>query len=137
MMILLKNENYKEDALKSFKDALQCLSNEMSLLNATQILLKQKQDGFVNSDLYKQLIVKATILGSCLNAIHNCIDAIKRSMRLIDVVATEKCKDGNGVLEKSKHFMELERDEQGKSSFKSKDLKLSDKESYTLTFKTI
>ncbi|CAG0890702.1 unnamed protein product [Darwinula stevensoni] len=43
--ILLKEEGYKEEALSSFKSALTCLSNEMSVLNATQLLLEQKQAG--------------------------------------------------------------------------------------------
>ena len=68
-LLLLKEENYIENALKSFENALQCLSNEMSVLNTTQLLLEQKQPLFVNSDLYKQLNVKATIFGSYLNGI--------------------------------------------------------------------
>jgi superfamily II DNA/RNA helicase len=89
-LILIKAENYKENALKSFENALQCFSNEMSVLNTTQLLLEQKQSLFVNSDLYKQLNVKATILGSYLNGIQGCITAIKTSLRLIDVVEVEK-----------------------------------------------
>ena len=128
-LIRLKNENYKERALKSFKNALLSLSNEMSLLNTTQLILEQKQIGFVNSDLYKQLNIKATILGSYLNGIQGCIDAIKRSLRLIDVVATERNEEGNNVLEKIQYFYE-----QAKNAFVGDDLKLNSKQSYSLTF---
>ena len=113
-LIQLKDANYKENAIISFKNALHSLSNEMSLLNTTQILLEQKQPGFVNSDLYKQLNVKASILGSYLNAIQGCIDAIKRSLRLIDLVATEKCDEADGVIERTTYFNELQRNNQEK-----------------------
>ena len=136
-LILLKEADYKNKALKSFQDALNCLSNEMSLLNSTQILLEQKQAGFVNSDLYKQLNVKATILGSYLNGIQSCIEAIKRSMRLIDVIETKKYDEGNTVLKRIRHFYELERNEQERTAFKGKVLKLGNNESYSIIFNSL
>jgi len=133
-LIKLKETNYKEKALKSFKDALHCLLNEMSLLNTTQILLEQKQVGFINSDLYKQLNVKVTILGSYLNATQSCIDAIKRSLRLIDLVATKEFKEGNNVLERTLYFKELQRNEIKKNAFIEETVTLNGNESYSLMF---
>ncbi|CAG0891532.1 unnamed protein product [Cyprideis torosa] len=103
----------------------------MSVLNAVQLLLEKKQPGFSNSDLYKQLNIKATILGSYIRGVNSGIDAIKRSKRLIDVVTVkeehEKTKESGTTLKKRtiKHFNELERNEKEKSKFlNNKDLKL-------------
>ncbi|CAG0914726.1 unnamed protein product [Notodromas monacha] len=130
-----QKEGYKDRALSAFKSALTCLSNEMAVLSATQLLLEQKQTGFLSSDLYKQLNIKATILGSYLSSVNDSMNAVKRSKRLIDVVSVHKHKDGAAVMETIKYFNEQERLETDLSTFKNnKDLKVSDKERYSLIF---
>ena len=133
-LILLKEDNYKEKALASLRTALKCLSNEMSVLNATQLILEQTQVEFVNSDLYKQLNVKATLLGSYMNGIDACTSAVKLSKRMMDVVAVKKFNAGKGLLETIHHFNEQERNEENSTQFKSKDVKLSSNETYSLRF---
>ena len=77
----------------------------MSVLNTTQLLLEQKQPLFINSDLYKQLNVKATILGSYLNGIKCYITAIKTYLRFIDVVEVEKnSKNDDKTIERVEYF---------------------------------
>jgi len=130
----LKEKDYKDNALASFKTALKCASNEMSILNATQLLLEQKQVGFRNSDLYKQLNVKTVILGSYISGINGCIVALKRTKRLIDVVVVTKHTGDIGILEATKHFNGQERNEDNTTEFKGEDLKLKNNERYSLTF---
>ncbi|CAG0896392.1 unnamed protein product [Cyprideis torosa] len=122
-----ENYSYKGDALASLKSAQNCLVNEMSVLNAVQLLLERKQPGFSNSDLYKQLNIKATILGSYIRGVNRGIDAINRSKRLIDVVTVKEEHEKTKESQKRtiKHFNELERNEKEKSKFlNNKDLKL-------------
>ena len=106
--VLIKETSYKEKSLEAFNNALISMSNEMSVLNTTQILMEQKQQSFVNSDLYKQLNVKVTILGSYLNGIQACIDATKRSLRMIDLIATTTTSKDK-VLERMELFSDLNR----------------------------
>lgn len=95
LTLLKTDEDYKDKALKSLKTALQCMSNEMTALNATQLLLRQRQKKkFANSDLDKQLVLKSTILGSYIRSIDSCKDSVLRSKRLVDVV---EYKNKNGV----------------------------------------
>ena len=109
-LTLLINEKYKQNALASLNMAIKCFTQEMSVLNATQLLLQERQVGFPNSDLYKQMNTKATILGSYMRGIDNCIDAIKRSLRLISVVSVKTHEDGT-LLETGTYFDEKERKE--------------------------
>ncbi|XP_047735505.1 uncharacterized protein LOC125177583 [Hyalella azteca] len=140
-LLLLKSANYKDKALASFKVALKCLANEMSLLNATQLLLEQKQQkhaGFVNSPLYQQLTTKATILGSYMSGVDAAINAIKRSKRMMDLVAVKRhtvTANEPCVLETRTHHHELERCEENKSQFKDEEsLELRNGERYSLIF---
>ena len=59
----------------------------MASLNAVQVILQQQPHADINSDLSKQLVQKINILGSYVNNIQNIIYVIKKSQRLIDVVA--------------------------------------------------
>ncbi|CAF4844118.1 unnamed protein product, partial [Rotaria sp. Silwood1] len=126
--LIIQDENYKKKALESFNKSLNILSNEMAMLNAMQLLLEQKQPAFIGSELYKQLTTKATILGTYLNSIQNNIGAIKKSLRLIDLIETKQQSSGN-VLEKIEHHYELERNSKNKL-----EIKMDKKASYTLTF---
>ncbi len=130
-----RGENYKDEILESLKTGLNCLSNEMSVLNSVQLLLQQRQIEFVHSDLDKQLNLKATILGSYLRSIDSCSDAVKRSKRLIDVVSIKRKTDHYGklVTETRKEFREQERKNQT-DSFVKDDLKLSSSKTYIMTF---
>ncbi|CAG0894755.1 unnamed protein product, partial [Cyprideis torosa] len=107
------------------------------------LLLEQKQPGFPNSDLYKQLNMKATILGSYIRGVNSCIDAIKRSKRLIDVVSVHeqhgklKMIIGNTSKKISfKHFNELERNEKEKHKFLDRAVELSSTKN-SLTFNSL
>lgn len=81
----------KHALLDWFKQALEILSNDMAVLNSSQSLLYKASSSsssrFAHSDLDKQLNVKSTILGSYLNSIQQSMQAVKRSLRLIDVVS--------------------------------------------------
>ena len=127
--ILIKETGYKEKSLQAFDNALISMSNEMTVLNTMQMLLEQKQPSFVNSDLYKQLNVKVTILGSYLNSIQACIDATKRSLRMMDLVATTEA-DGYKVLERTELFNDLCRDVTTKTL--TGDVKFSNSATYYL-----
>ena len=107
--LLKDDKEYKQNVLVSLNMAIKCLTQEMSVLNAAQLLLKERQVGFLNSDLYKQMNTKATILGSYMRGIDNCIDAIKRSLRLINVVSIESHKKDGTTLETGTYFDEQER----------------------------
>ncbi|KAA0195739.1 hypothetical protein HAZT_HAZT003730, partial [Hyalella azteca] len=110
--LLLKEKGYKDEALSSFKVALKCLANEMSVLNATQLLLEQRQAGFVDSPLYNQLNTQASIIGSYMNGIESSINALKRSKRMIDLVAVKRHEvtaGKPGILETITHHNDLER----------------------------
>ena len=87
---IIQEGNYKDEALQEFKKALVLLSNEMSSLNSTEMILNQRVVDFTQSDLYKQMNYKATILGSYIKGVDDAINAIKRSKRLIDIVAHKK-----------------------------------------------
>ncbi|XP_047737962.1 uncharacterized protein LOC125178388 [Hyalella azteca] len=135
--LLLKEKGYKDEALSSFKVALKCLANEMSVLNATQLLLEQRQAGFVDSPLYNQLNTQASIIGSYMNGIESSINALKRSKRMIDLVAVKRHEvtaGKPGILETITHHNDLERSDQEKCLFKNENLKLSSGENYSLTF---
>ena len=111
LTLLRDDKEYKQNALASLNMAIKCLAREMSVLNATQLLLQERQVGFLNSDLYKQMNTKATILGSYMRGIENCIDAIKRSLRLINVVSIKHHKRDGTTLETGTFFDEKERKE--------------------------
>jgi hypothetical protein len=78
-------KNYKLDAIKNYYKSLEILSDEMAYLNLMQTVLEEKKPTFFNSDLYKQLYVKTSILGSYINSIQSAINAIKVSLRLIKI----------------------------------------------------
>ncbi|XP_018022148.2 uncharacterized protein LOC108678282 [Hyalella azteca] len=139
-MLRLKEEGYKDKALASFKVALKCLAGEMSTLNAAQLLLnnlEHKQSEFENSPLCKQLNTKTTILGSYLNGINASINALKRSKRMLDLVAVKRHEVTSGepcILETLTYYTELERNDEDKHKFTNENLKLNDEEIYSLTF---
>lgn len=62
----------------------------MAIFNAVQVLLQQLQPNFTHSPLYIQLGNKSAILGSYMNSIQSCIDAINKSLRLIDITEISK-----------------------------------------------
>lgn len=135
--LLKSNENYKDDTLNSLKAGLRCVSNEMSIINSIQMLLKERQANFVNSMLEKQLGIKVNILGSYLRGIDGSIDAIKRSKRLIDITSIKR-ETGYGFgnqlkREIRKHFKDQER-KQNSGTFQNQDLKISSKNTYSMTF---
>ena len=74
------------------------------------------------------MATKATILGTYLNSIQSNIAAIKKSLRLIDLIETELESNGN-VLEKIEYHYELERNSKQKL-----EIKLDKKSAYTLVF---
>lgn len=87
----------------------------MALLNSSQSLLHKAASGssgtrFAHSDLDKQLNVKTTILGSYLNSIQQSMRAIKKSLRLIDVVRV--CEE-TGM---SESFVDVDREYEYSSS---------------------
>jgi hypothetical protein len=59
----------------------------MASLNAIQALLQQNNID-ITSDLSKQLIQKVNILGSYSNSLQSALFRIKKSQRLIDIIAT-------------------------------------------------
>ena len=127
-LLIIQEENYKKKALSSLEKALKILSNDMAMLNSMQVILEQKQPAFTGSELYKQLSTKATILGTYLNSIQSNIAAIKKSLRLIDLIETKLESNGN-VLEKIEYHYELERNSKQKL-----DIKLEKKSAYNLVF---
>ncbi len=83
--ILIKNKapaDYKQIAIAAFSKARELLIEEMSSLQMMQGLL-QEQGVNTDSDLIKQLMFKANLLGSSLNSITAAINSIKKSQRLI------------------------------------------------------
>ncbi|CAF2102630.1 unnamed protein product [Rotaria magnacalcarata] len=126
--LVIRDENYKKKALESFEKSLKILSNEMAMLNSMQVLLEQKQPTFTGSELYKQFITKVTILGTYLNSVQGNIGAIKKSLRLIDLIEIEQHSHGN-VLEKIEFYYELKRNSKNKL-----DIKMNKKASYNLMF---
>ena len=107
---ILMKKNDKKKERESLNETLKILSNEMAALNSMQVILQKSQQGFINSDLDKQLTVKATILGSYLNSVQNCLGVIKKSLRMIDIVKT------NDIQEEV--FFDLERNEKNEVDFK-------------------
>ena len=84
-----KTSHQKHELVNSFQKGLEILSEEMALLNSIQsILQKTATTGFSHSELDKQLNVKTTILGSYLNSVQQLMRAVKKSLRLIDIVRT-------------------------------------------------
>lgn len=124
----------KTDALSSLNNAKMSLANEMSLLNATQLLMQQRQPGFSKSNLCEQLQTQATILGSYIQGIDSCIVAIRNSKRRVDVVSIEKKKSKSGnTLRTFLHCMGLERNDEKRSDFTNTAVKLSS-ENNSITF---
>jgi preprotein translocase subunit SecA len=78
-------KNYKLDAIKNNEKAISILTDEMARLNLMQTILQEKKSNFSNSDLYKQLYIKTSILGSYINSLKNVINSIKCSLRLISI----------------------------------------------------
>lgn len=81
----------------------------MAILNSSQGLLHKAASSssssrFAHSDLDKQLNVKATILGSYLNSIQQSMQAVKKSLRLIDV---NRVDNKTGITEK---FVDVDRE---------------------------
>ncbi|CAF1433891.1 unnamed protein product [Adineta steineri] len=111
--LIIQDENYKKKAIESFKRSLKILSNEMSMLNSMQLILEQKQPTFIGSDLYKQFTTKVTILGTYLNSAQSNISAIKKSLRLIDLIEIKKQLNDN-IFEKIECYYELERNNKKK-----------------------
>ncbi len=58
----------------------------MASLNAIQALL-QHNNIDIKSDLYQQLVKKVNILGSYSNSLQSSVYTIKKSLRLIDIIA--------------------------------------------------
>ncbi|CAF0762503.1 unnamed protein product [Brachionus calyciflorus] len=114
-----KNEKAKQ--LDWLNKALKILSNEMASLNSMQVILQNRQEGFVNSDLDKQLSLKSTILGSYLNSVQNCTAVIKKSLRLIDVVKIDQNTE--------ELYFDLERNEKNEIN-----IKWENNAKYNLTF---
>jgi len=126
--LIIQETDYKQKALKSFNKSLELLSNEMAMLNAMQLILEQKQPTFTGSELYKQFMTKTTILGTYLNSIQSNISAIKKSLRLIDLIGIEQ-QSKNNILETIEYHYELERNTKQKLP-----IKLNNNQIYTLTF---
>ncbi|CAF4782954.1 unnamed protein product, partial [Rotaria sp. Silwood2] len=124
--LIIQDENYKKKALESFEKSLKILSNEMAMLNSMQLLLEQKQPTFTDSELYKQLMTKVTILGTYLNSVQGNIGAIKKSLRLIDLIEIKQQSNSN-VLEKIEYYYERER-----NSNKKLEIKMDKQTDYTL-----
>ncbi len=120
--ILISKNVIKRDLFDHFKKALDILSNEMAQLNSRQMLLQKIQTGFINSDLDKQLSIKTTILGSYLNSVQNCLNAVKRSLRLMDIV-----KEDDKTIE---FYYDLERTKDNKVE----GVTWEDSSTYQLTF---
>ena len=116
-------DNYKHKTIDNFNKALQILGNEMGTLNLIQTLLLH-QTGDIQSELYKQLIQKATLLGSYINSIEKAVSVIKKSQRLIDI---------KGIKEnQSVSYFELERDKNSYMIPKLSDL--ADYDHFEVTF---
>jgi hypothetical protein len=62
------------------------VNEEMASLNAIQALL-QHNNIDIKSDLYQQLVKKVNILGSYSNSLQSSVYTIKKSLRLIDIIA--------------------------------------------------
>ena len=126
--LIIQESGYKQKAIESFKKSLEILSNEMAMLNAMQLILQQKQPTLTGSELYKQFMTKTTILGTYLNSIQSNIGAIKKSLRLIDLIGIEKQSE-NTILETIEYHFELERNAE-----KRLPIELNNNKIYTLTF---
>ncbi|CAF4483411.1 unnamed protein product, partial [Didymodactylos carnosus] len=126
--LITQDKDYKKKAIESFNRSLKILSNEMSMLNSMQLILGQKQATFTGSELYKQLNTKVTILGTYLNSIQSNIGAIKKSLRLIDLIEIKQESNGN-VLENIQFYYERERNSENKL-----EIKMNKKAHYNLIF---
>ncbi|CAF4560459.1 unnamed protein product, partial [Didymodactylos carnosus] len=126
--LITQDKDYKKKAIESFNRSLKILSNEMSMLNSMQLILEQKQATFTGSELYKQLNTKVTILGTYLNSIQSNIGAIKKSLRLIDLIEIKQQSNEN-VLENIQFYYELERNSKNKLK-----IKMNKKTHYNLIF---
>ena len=102
----------KRNEIDRLEKALSILANEMALFDSIKVLMQNAQSAFTNSDLYRQLTIKSTILGSYLNSVQNCIAVFKRSLRLIQVVKTSIDKKDEEA------YYDLERNEQKKVDMK-------------------
>ncbi|CAF1442881.1 unnamed protein product [Adineta steineri] len=76
--------NYKDEAVKSFKKALQILGEEMGSLTCMQACIQQRCEN-IDTPLFKQLIQKSNILGTYCNSIENLLNIIRKSQRLIEI----------------------------------------------------
>jgi len=132
-------KNYKLDAIKNFNKALEILSDEMAYLNLMITVLEEKKPSFFNSDLYKQLYVKTSILGSYINSIQSAINGIKVSLRLIKIsqIKTKNNFFQNPIQEETLLFTNLLRLNDGsiQSINDDKSLSLNEKsDNYCLEF---
>lgn len=133
--LLLENKIENKKIIGYFEKGFEILYDEMNVLNLVKAILENRQADFINTDLYKQLITKLSILGSYLNSIENCISVIKQSMRLINLKEITKINEKRSIKfksddkkeecnesdsnEKHQFFIDLERKE-GKIDFKWK-----------------
>jgi hypothetical protein len=62
------------------------VNEEMASLYAIQALLQHNNIDF-KSDLSQQLVKKVNILGSYSNSLQSAVYTIKKSLRLIDIIA--------------------------------------------------
>jgi len=103
-----KTSSPKHAILDSLKKALDILSGDMALLNSSQSLLHKVSSSsggrFAHSDLDKQLNVKTTILGSYLNSVQQSMQAVKKSLRFIDI---ERVSEETGI---SETFADIDRE---------------------------
>lgn len=77
-------QQYKKEAIEYFQKACDIVAEEISRIGAIFALQKNP-----NSNLAKQIKQKQSILHAYLSGIESSISAIKKSQRLIDVVATK------------------------------------------------
>ncbi|EAS05901.2 helicase carboxy-terminal domain protein (macronuclear) [Tetrahymena thermophila SB210] len=133
--------NYKQQALIEFDKALGVLNDEMASLNAIQCILQQNNTD-IKSDLSKQLIQKANILGTYSSSLQNAVSTIKKSQRLINITGIrnyqnedeyiervngnnstlEKCTDYNTEISKvTTSYQGIERNSEGKANQKLDD----------------
>jgi len=130
-LVKLQNNpnSLKNEVNKLLMIAIDKLTNQMSLLTSMQTILQEKQEGFFNSDLYKQLLQKSTILGSYLNSIQTSMNVVKKSLRLIDLTIAKDSK--NEIPEKVELIFDLERDAISK---KLTGINLEDSSIYDIVF---
>ena len=134
-----EREKNKRKMLDYFRTALEILSNEMAIINSMQTFMEKTQPTFNKSDLYKQLNLKSSILGNYLNSIQNCVNVIKKSMRLINLVVNMKIiknlnfdyeeHEMRSSIQTETLYFDLERAEN-----KKVDIEWKQKATYLLTF---